>query len=197
MKTRNLLRLIWPLLYVLLLVGKLPAQGDEASWELILPHSRIWSLAVAPSTPSIVYAGGTAACPDTCSVNLFKSVDGGDNWTSLGLFNSDVLAIAIDPDSSNIVYLVVDNGVSGKTGLMQTTDGGATWELWDIGDARIGVGLITDITIDPTDPNIVYVPLFDGIAKSTDRGDSWTKLSTGFLVQWALRIEPDNSQFYI
>ena len=49
------------------------------------------------------------------------------------MFKSDVLAIAIDPDSSNIVYLVVDNGVSGKTGLMQTTDGGATWELWDLG----------------------------------------------------------------
>ena len=76
MKIRNILKLFWPILYVLLLVGKSPAQGDEASWELILPHSRIWSLAVDASTPGIVYAGGTAACPDTCSVNLFKSVDG-------------------------------------------------------------------------------------------------------------------------
>ena len=194
MQTRNILRLIWPLLYVLLLVGKLPAQGDEASWELILPHSRIWSLAVAPSDPTIVYAGGTAVCPDTCSDNLFRSIDGGGNWTTLGVFIFDVFAIAIDPDSSNIVYIVRDSGVSEESWLYRTKNGGETWELWDFGsDYHIGASLDADITIDPNDPNIVYVPLLDGIAKSTDRGKSWTKLATGYPAQWALRIEPDNS----
>ena len=133
MQTRNILKLIWPVLFVLLLVGKSPAQGDEAKWELILPHRLIWSLAVDASTPATVYAGGTAVCQDTCSNNLFKSIDGGDNWISLGVFFSEVTAIAIDPDSSDIVYLVVNNSVSGETGLMQTTDGGGSWELWDLG----------------------------------------------------------------
>ena len=193
MKTRNLLRLIWPLLYVLLLVGKSPAQGTEAKWELILPHRIIWSLAVDASTPGIIYAGGTAVCPDTCSDNLFKSVDGGDNWTTLGLFFSEVFAIAIDPDSSNIIYLVVFIGTTSETGLMQTTDGGESWELWDLNYYFTNT-LDADITIDINDPNIVYVPLLDGIAKSTDRGKSWTRLVTGYFGQWSLRVQPDDSR---
>ena len=148
------------------------------------------------STPGIVYAGGTEVSSDTSnSDNLFKSIDGGDNWTSLGVFFSEVTAIAIDPDSSNIIYLVVSIATTGETGLMQTTDGGESWELWDPEyNYYFTNRLDADITIDPNDPNIVYVPLLDGIAKSTDRGMSWTKMETGYILQWVLRVQPDNSQ---
>ncbi|MCH7566055.1 MAG: FAD-binding protein, partial [Nitrospirae bacterium] len=85
--------------------------------------------------------------------------------------------------------------VGGALAMNAGAHGGETWERWDFGsDYYIGSGLFADITIDPTDPNIVYVPLFDGIAKSTDRGISWTKLATGYIWQWALRVQPDNSQ---
>ena len=118
MKIRNILKLISPLLFVLLLVGKSPAQGNEAEWELILPHRIIWSLTVDASTPGIVYAGGEAFYSDTSNYdNLFKSIDGGDNWISLGVFFSSVVAIAIDPDSSNIIYIVRYQSVSEQSWL--------------------------------------------------------------------------------
>ena len=46
---------------------------------------------------------------------IFKSVDGGDQWTSLGI---DAKAIAIDPLVPQTVY------VAGRWGLDKSTDGG-------------------------------------------------------------------------
>jgi len=49
---------------------------------------------------------------------------------------------------------------------MQTTDGGETWQLWDQKYTyHIGASLAADITIDPTDPNIVIYPFLTGLQK--------------------------------
>ncbi|HET9713799.1 MAG TPA: SBBP repeat-containing protein, partial [Pyrinomonadaceae bacterium] len=80
--------------------------------------SDVSKIAVAPNSPNIIYAGGTAG--------PHRSTDGGATWTkpaNTGLpgfpFST---ALAVDPANSLTVYAGFING-----GLFKTTDGGSNW----------------------------------------------------------------------
>ncbi len=116
---------------------------------------------------------------------LFKSVDGGGQWESLqsglGPILEAVLSVAVDPGDPRILY-----AAGFKLGypycggfcplepvwdVAKSTDGGATWTK--LLPASLGGGL--DITVDPQDPRVLYVPdLRERLLKSTDRGATWT-----------------------
>ncbi len=63
---------------------------------------------------------------------VYKSVDGGANFTNVGLKASEHIArILIDPRNSNVVYVAAQGPLwapGGDRGLYKTTDGGATWQ---------------------------------------------------------------------
>src|SRR6266571_5001800 len=62
---------------------------------------------------------------------IYKSTDGGDSWTNMGLQNSERIAkILIDPKDGNAVYACVPGKLwsdSEDRGVYKTTDGGKTW----------------------------------------------------------------------
>jgi hypothetical protein len=73
--------------------------GVGGSWTLAnngLTDLTVWALAVDPITTSTVYAGTSAG--------VFKSVDAGANWTSVGLVTSGVFVFALDPASPSTLY---------------------------------------------------------------------------------------------
>ncbi|WP_158839184.1 sialidase family protein [Polaribacter sp. L3A8] len=85
--------------------------------------------------------------------------------------------VAVDPTDSDIMYVGTPSG-----GLWKTTDKGITWSPKT--DNLAGMG-VTDIIIDPTNTNILYMATGDrdskhvssiGLFKSTDAGDTWTVL---------------------
>lgn len=114
-------------------------------------------LAVDPTNPNVVYAGGTAnydylwqntpenqpnpACkrlyplPTSCNATLMKSTDGGNTWADIGESNGngplhpDLHALYINPSHPNLIYLGLDGGV------FYTSDGGRSWH-----DLNRGVG---------------------------------------------------------
>jgi photosystem II stability/assembly factor-like uncharacterized protein len=149
-----------------------------ASWQNLvnglLMHP-ISALAVDPSNPATVYTGGTNG--------LYKSTDKGETWTqtsTLGPGFRDVNAVAIDPIDSNIVYMA--EGIEKVMGeLSKSTDGGTTWT--DItGTTAYSVAALV---IDPQDSSTIYAgtgggpqagPAGLGMYRSTDGGDTWTKL---------------------
>ena len=96
----------------------------------------------------------------------------------------------------------------GERGLYKSTDGGESWKK-TLGDSE-WVGA-TDIVIDPRDPNILYAATWErhrtvaalmgggpgsGIHKSTDGGETWTKLTSGLPItsmgKIGLAISPFN-----
>lgn len=90
-----------------------------------------------------------------------------------------VAALALHPSNSQILYV---GGAQG--GIWKSTDAGATWV--PLGDAQCSLA-VGSITIDPVDPNIVYVGTGEenfsgdsyygcGILRSTDGGATWATL---------------------
>ncbi len=101
-----------------------------------IPSRQITRLRVHPLDPNTVYATYSGFSTN----NVWKSVNGGVDWTSIGgnLPAIPVNAIAIDPDDPNVIYVGTDLGV------WRTEDGGALWLPYGnglpntvVGDLRI------------------------------------------------------------
>jgi photosystem II stability/assembly factor-like uncharacterized protein len=164
------------------------------------PALSIGDLAIAPSNNNIVYAGTGEPNNGRGSVTydgqgIFKSIDGGNTWISVGLQNTKTTTrIAIHPTNPDIVYAgtmgeLFANG--NNRGLYKTTDGGLNWnQILYINDSTG----ISDVVIDPSNPNTVYASSWtrvrryyyynyggpgSNIYKSTDGGTTWTMLTNG------------------
>jgi photosystem II stability/assembly factor-like uncharacterized protein len=145
---------------------------------------------IDPQDPNVIYAGmwqrQEAPWENGSWIGaeggLYRSTDGGDNWTKLtghGL-PDDILQVqvAIAPSDSKRVYAEVAT-VRGTVQLFRTDDKGESWVHAPVDDsrpeARIGGGDVPVPKVDPKDPNTVYVASVV-TWKSTDAGKSWLGL---------------------
>jgi photosystem II stability/assembly factor-like uncharacterized protein len=123
---------------------------------------------------------------------VYKSEDGGETWTHLGLKKSGRISrIVVHPDNPNLVYV----GALGhayapqkERGLFMSDDGGISWKHTLYIDDNTG---ISDIVMDPNNSRVLFAGAWQlklktwirvsggpgsGIFKSTDGGLSWEKL---------------------
>lgn len=109
-----------------------------------------------------------AGCMNT-NQGVYKSTDGGTTWKRM--LNETVYDMTINPNDENEWFV----GVREK-GIMYSSDGGVTWETRNNG--LFGTYGRTSIKQSPTNPDILYVLMelnqLAVIAKSTNRGQSWT-----------------------
>jgi photosystem II stability/assembly factor-like uncharacterized protein len=158
----------------------------------------IGCLAIDPKNPLVVWVG-TGENNSQRSVSygdgVYKSTDGGKSWDNVGLKKSEHIGkILIDPRDTDTVYVAAQGPLwapGGVRGLSKTTDGGKTWKPVLQISENTGV---TDIALDPRDPDVVYAATYQrrrhiwtlidggpegGIQKSMDGGATWKKLSNG------------------
>ena len=119
---------------------------------------------------------------DIAGDGVYKSVNGGANWTNVSPKDSDgyvdggfsnVSRLVVDPNDSDVVVVsTVDDGSGGDAGhgyIFKTTDGGNSWSEVFSNHARI-----QQIIAAPSDFNIQYAAIRGvGVMKSTDAGSSW------------------------
>jgi len=162
---------------------------------------------VDPKDSNIVWLGtGENSNPRSSMIGdgLYKSTDAGMTWTRVALAESEHIGnIQIDPRDSNVVYVSAQGplwSAGGERGLYKTTDGGKTWR--EILKVSPDTGA-NEVVIDPASPNTLYVAMWQrrravgqfigggpesGIYKSTNAGQTWTKLTTGLPVKDMGRI---------
>src|SRR5689334_9265110 len=95
----------------------------------------IGALAVAPSKPSIVWAGTGEAWAirdaDLQGDGVYKSTDSCTTWKNMGLPESGrIQRILVHPTNPDIVYVCVLGRATGpqqERGVYRTKDGGKTW----------------------------------------------------------------------
>jgi photosystem II stability/assembly factor-like uncharacterized protein len=168
------------------------------SWQAVFEdqsNPSIGDLALAPSNPSIIYAGtGEPNNRQSSSWGngVYKSTDGGITWAPLGLKETHHIGrIVVHPTNPDIVYVAAQGDLWGpnkERGVYMSTDGGAHWELTLSVNEDTGAN---DIAIDPQSPNILYATMYQrrrtvfgyngggpgsGIYRSTDGGHHWSKL---------------------
>jgi photosystem II stability/assembly factor-like uncharacterized protein len=171
------------------------------TWEPVFDKestSSIGDIALAPSNPEIVWVGTGEANNQRSSSwgdGVYKSENGGKTWTNMGLKTSQHIGrIVVHPTNPDIVFVAAVGPLwadGGERGLFRTTDGGKKWTNVLKISEHTGV---TDVVMDPTDPNVLYAAAFQrqrkaysfigggpesGIYKSTDGGTTWTKLTEG------------------
>lgn len=156
----------------------------------------IGDIALAPSNPDIIWLGSGESLKKARNFTMpgtgvFRSDDGGNTWKNMGLHDSyHIGEIAVHPKNPDIVFVAVMGhfwSTNKNRGLYRSMDGGKTWEHVLYVNERTGAN---DVVIAPSDPNIVYVSMWEnnpgiygkesGIYKSTDSGKTWVRLKGGF-----------------
>jgi len=166
------------------------------------PVQSIGAIAVDPSAPKTLWVGtGEAWTRNSVSIGdgIYKSTDGGENWTNMGLKNSERISkIVVDPKDGNTVYACVPGKLwsdSDDRGLYKTSDGGKSWTKVLKGvNASTGCSMIS---MDSRDSKTLYAGLWDfrrkgwtfrsggenatafsgsGFFKTTDGGATWAEL---------------------
>ena len=164
------------------------------------PTQSIGDIAISESNPNVIYvaSGEGLRRPDlSIGDGVYKSTDSGKTWTHLGLRDSQSIpAIRIDPKDPNRVFAAVlghPYGPNKERGIFRSTDGGQTWQNVLYKNENVGG---CDLEIDPANPNVIYACMWEsrlgpsednneysgtegGLFKSTDGGNTWTKLTNG------------------
>ncbi|HEY1304340.1 MAG TPA: hypothetical protein VGF24_12355 [Vicinamibacterales bacterium] len=123
------------------------------------------SLAVDPKTPTIVYAA-------TERNGVFKTVNGGDQWSRTTLSSIRVFSIAVDSTASK-VYVGEDRG------RVYTRSGKGEWSFADLNPNPPPVPANGSVVaLDPLVPTTAYAAS-GGLFKSTDGGATWSRVLAG------------------
>jgi photosystem II stability/assembly factor-like uncharacterized protein len=166
------------------------------------PIQSIGAVTIDPKDPKIVWVGtGEAWTRNSTSIGdgVYKSTDGGETWTNVGLKNSERIArILVDPNSDDTVYVCAPGKLwsdSDERGVYKTTNGGKTWTRVLAG-ANLSTGC-SMVSMDRHNPRTIYAGMWDfrrkgwtfrsggegpdafsgsALFKSTDGGATWVSL---------------------
>jgi photosystem II stability/assembly factor-like uncharacterized protein len=172
--------------------------NNGVTWEAQLQDQGLMSMgavAISQSNPDLVWVGsGESTNRQSISWGdgVYKSTDGGKTYTNMGLKTSrHITRIVIDPRDNNTVFVAATGplfGPGGERGVYKTTDGGRTWKQVLKGDDDTGAN---EVAMDPSNSQVLYAAMYQrrrttccfngggpgsGLFKSTDGGETWTKL---------------------
>ena len=180
-----------------------------------IPVGTIGAIGVAPSDPNVIYVG-TGEAPirgvtTSQGEGIWKSTDAGKSFAFVGLPNAGQIAkIQIHPSDPDLAYVAAQGQIwapNPERGVYRTKDGGETWEL--VLEVNPDTGA-TDVTMDPTNPRILYAGMWHhgrkpwfiksggeggGIYKSADGGDTWERLDgglPGLIGKTGIAVSADN-----
>ena len=179
----------------------------------------IRGLAVKPGDSNTVFAAGDleeigpsmGAFQRTQGI-VYRTMDGGENWTQVLAGGNLFKDIIVDPNNTNTVYVASGffdrQQLEKLEGVYKSTDGGTTWIQTNNGIRNL---YVTNIKFDPTNPSTIWgttgmIPQFDtdvenqdgAIIVTRDGGMSWSEVKRqrnngSPQLYSALGISPTNS----
>jgi photosystem II stability/assembly factor-like uncharacterized protein len=174
-------------------------QDAGNSWENISDDffgGSIGAVAVSEWDNNVIYVGGgekTVRGNVSSGSGMWKSVDAGKTWESIGLPNSrHISRIRIHPKNSDLIYVAVMGDLyksSDERGVFRSNDGGKSWEKILFANEDAGA---VDLVMDPNNSRVLYASTWrirrtpfsldsggDGSAlwKSIDGGDNWENIT--------------------
>lgn len=174
--------------------------GEISQLHLTQKNFREWQIQQAKKGKPMGGAAQIASATFT-ALGPFGAISGtaGNQLLKSGRLNF----ITVDPTNSNNLWVGAPAG-----GLWQSTNGGTSWST---NTDQLSVNGCSDLAIDPTNTNIMYLATGDGdggdtrsigVLKSTDGGQTWNptglvnNVTTYFLIR-RLIINPSNPQILL
>ncbi|MPZ18836.1 MAG: hypothetical protein GEV06_13110 [Luteitalea sp.] len=175
----------------------------------------IGAIDVSDSDPNIVYVGtGSAAIRSNVIIGrgMYKSTDAGKTWTFVGLREAGQIgSVIVHPTNPDIVWIAALGspfGPNEERGIFKTTDGGKTWKKTLFVNNETGGRVVA---INWSNPNELYAGMYrgfrkgwdiisggpaseGGVYKSSDGGETWSKLSAGLPQDLIGKIDLDVSR---
>jgi hypothetical protein len=166
------------------------SQITAGNWALVGPTNittgigRVDRLAFHPTDANTVYAGSAGG-------GLWKTTNAGTNWTNLtpDIPCLGISGISIDPNNPNTIYILTGDGDSNaannglvegfgymrfSTGVLKSTNGGANWIQTGVFPGADYSTLISyRLTMNPTNPNMLFACTNQGIFRTADGGANW------------------------
>jgi photosystem II stability/assembly factor-like uncharacterized protein len=158
--------------------------------------SSVGAVAVAESSPDVVYIGMGEACLRGNIMQgdgVYKSTDAGKTWKHVGLADTQIISrVRVHPTNPDLVYVAAlghPAAPNAERGVFRSKDGGGSWQKVLFRDAKTGA---VDLVIDRRNPSVIYAALWEayrlswqmssggpgsGLYKSTDGGDTWKELT--------------------
>ncbi|TLP82826.1 WD40/YVTN/BNR-like repeat-containing protein [Maribacter sp. ACAM166] len=142
---------------------------------------RITAIDVVTANPKIMYVGAASG-------GVWKSENGGSAWKPI--FDEqptqNIGSLAIQQSEPDVIWVGTGEGNPRNSmnlgmGIFKSTDGGVTWKYMGLEATKT----IHRISIDPTDPNIIYAGAMGdpftanehrGLYKTIDGGLHWKKI---------------------
>jgi photosystem II stability/assembly factor-like uncharacterized protein len=166
-----------------------------------LPVAAIGALAVAPSDPSVVWAGTGEAWAirdvDVIGDGVYRSLDAGRTWTHMGLDETGRIGrILVHPTNPEVVFVCAAGRLTGpqpERGVYRTTDGGQHWDRVLFVDEKTGC---SGLSMDARNPRTLFAGTWQvemhpwaelsggpgsGIYVSHDGGSQWTRVEASGL----------------
>ncbi|HMF56021.1 MAG TPA: hypothetical protein VK619_06655, partial [Pyrinomonadaceae bacterium] len=152
--------------------GILKSTDGGTTWRTLtkgLPGEIIQAnLAIAPSSPARLFA----AVASTTGVSLYRTDDGGENWSvvttdtrpATRIGGGDLPVLRVDPKNADVVY-------SASIVCWRSTDGGKTWT--GIRGAPGGDDY-QNVWINPTNTDIILLGSDQGAIITVNGGKSWS-----------------------
>lgn len=177
--------------------GVWKSESQGISWKPIFDKENlqgIGAIKIQQSNPDVIWVGTGEGNPRN-SLNggygIYKSLDGGENWTLMGLEKTrNIHRIIIDRDNPNIVYVAAIGspwGEHNERGVYKTIDGGKTWKNILFVNNKTGAA---DLVVDANNPNKLVAAMWQhrrkpytfnsggegsGLYITYDGGENWTK----------------------
>ena len=184
--------------------GVWKTENEGTTWTPVFENkvsTSIGDIALAPSNPDIIWVGTGEANifrSSQAGCGIFKSEDGGQTWTHMGLAATNTIArIVVHPTDPDIVYVAASGNewtTNPERGVYKTTDGGQNWEKILFINNETGA---IDLVMDPRSSDTLYAATWQrtrrkwndprtepqhtgsGIHKTTDGGQTWTPVNAG------------------
>ena len=169
--------------------------GTPHPWEF----ARVWHLEPSLNDPDTVLAGVEDAA-------LFKSIDGGENWSELsglrghgsgphwqpGAGGMCLHTIIVSPTDPNRIFIAIS-----AAGAFRSDDAGLTWRPINRGlrsqgipdeDAEVG-HCVHRIALHPSNPEVLFMQKHWDVMRSNDAGESWFEVSGDLPTDFGFAID--------
>ncbi|MEN8125297.1 MAG: hypothetical protein ABFR32_09205 [Bacteroidota bacterium] len=179
--------------------GVWKSESEGIDWEPIFDKENlqaIGAITIQQSNPDVIWVGTGEGNPRN-SVNggygIYKSLDGGKNWKSMGLEKTrNIHRIIIDKNDPNTIFVAAIGSSWGEhpeRGIFKSTDGGETWKKILFVNNKTGAA---DLVVDTNNPNKLIASMWEhrrkpytfnsggkgsGIYITYDSGKNWKKLT--------------------
>lgn len=198
--------------------GVWKTENAGTTWQDVFKDQSVYSIGcvtIDPHNPNTIWVGtgeNVGGRHVGFGDGIYRSTDGGKSWKNMGLKKSEHISeIIIHPENPNIIYVAAQGPLwskGGERGFYRSDDGGESWSNTLQPNKWTGV---TDIAIDPRNPNRIYAATWQrhrtvaaymgggpgtGIHRSEDGGESWTQLKSGLpssnMGKMGIAVSPQN-----